>query len=86
MMLARPYLRKGADMRVIVGTLLIIAGFAIVVFRLWLARDTITFQNKTFGYKFGEKEIRATIYLNFLIGALFIVIGVLTLFGILVNS
>ena len=62
-----------------IGIIAIVAGSAVIIFRKRLVRESITFQNKVFGFRFGEKEVKMGDWLAPLAGAGFIITGILSL-------
>jgi len=67
----------------VVAVLVIIMGFYILIYRTQWSFKAIEQQNKIFGFSFGKKDIKATSFVGLLVGLAFIVIGALTLFGII---
>lgn len=67
--------------RTIVGIITIVAGFALIIFKEKFIRDSIAYQNKTFGFHFGEKEVNVGRWYVPLAGLVFIIIGTITLLG-----
>lgn len=65
--------------RVIAGMIAIVVGLAIIIFSKRFVRNSIEFQNKAFGFHFGDKEIKAGDRSAPFIGIAFIVMGILTL-------
>lgn len=68
---------------IVVEIVSIIFGAFIVINRSQWSRKAIEFQNKKFGFHFGEKEVRATVFVYLLVGSAFIIMGILSIFGIL---
>ena len=66
---------------VISGTALIATGFSMVLFRKRFARSSVDFQNKSFGFRFKEKEVKGSSLAFIIIGVAVIMAGVLTLMG-----
>ncbi|MBI4743377.1 MAG: hypothetical protein HY776_00885 [Actinobacteria bacterium] len=64
------------------GIISVIIGFILLVFRKPLALIDVKLQNKTWGFHFGEKEIRMSEGGNIIVGIAFITIGILFIFGI----
>lgn len=60
----------------------IIIGIVLILVRRQYAEQTMDFQNRTFGFNFGEKEIYASERALILIGFVLILVGVLALFGV----
>lgn len=69
--------------KVILGSITIIIGCIIIIFRDRFVCSSIEFQNRAFGFHFGEKEIKAGKRSAPIIGVAFIIMGVLTLVGVL---
>ena len=69
--------------KILFGLLAITAGSYIVVFRSRRARYDIEFQNKTFGFHFGEKDIRRTTYVYAVIGIALVGMGIMIMLGII---
>lgn len=65
--------------QVIVGIIAIVAGCAIIIFRDKFIRDSMIFQTKLFGFRYNDKDIKAGHVAAWLIGAGFVVIGLLRL-------
>ena len=65
------------------GIIAILAGSLIIVFRSWFANNIIEAQNRVWGYNFGEREIKASKFVAFLVGICAIVWGLLVLFRII---
>lgn len=70
---------------IIRGIILIAVGCAAAVFRKEFVDISFAFQHRAFGFKFGEKEIRANELFVLLTGLLFITLGILSLLGIIWN-
>jgi hypothetical protein len=67
---------------VISGFGIILVGIIVICFRKKFAKSMVTIQNKSFGFHFGDKEIKANEWLLPFFGVLAIVIGILTLFDL----
>ena len=65
----------------IFGIVLILIGFAGIIFRRKLAQIQINYQNKTRRSPHGKKDLDATANLNLIVGSGFVVMGALTLIG-----
>jgi hypothetical protein len=65
--------------RIIVGIVSVAAGVTIIILRRKFVRYSIAFQNKTFGFHFGEKDIKAGDRAAPIIGLAFIILGTFTL-------
>jgi hypothetical protein len=63
--------------QIIIGFIAIVAGCASIIFKKQIVRYSITFQNRTFGFHFGEREIKASEKVAPFIGLFFITIGTL---------
>jgi hypothetical protein len=62
--------------RIIVGIVAITAGVILIIFKQKFIRDSIGFQNKAFGFHFGQKEIDAGLRLAPMFGIVFIAMGI----------
>lgn len=67
----------------IIGIISILAGSLAIIFRSRLANNLVEFQNRVWGFHFGEKEIKANKILLPLFGVCAIAIGLLFLFQII---
>lgn len=65
--------------RIIIGLVAIAVGCAIIIFRKKFVRYGVSFQNKMFGFHFGEREIKAGDRSAPVIGLAFIALGTFTL-------
>lgn len=68
---------------IIIGSIVIVTGCYIVVYRSRWARKAIEGQNKIFGFHFGKKDMQATSYVGLIVGSGFIILGILALLGII---
>jgi hypothetical protein len=68
---------------IVVGTVSVIVGIALVVFNERFARFAMAEQNRVWGFHFGEREVRITRYIAVLCGLVFVILGVITVAGIL---
>ena len=66
-----------------IGVFGIIMGVLIFVLRKPFARDAIRQQNAFWGFRFGERDVRISEYVLVLVAISFVVMGLLTLLGIL---
>ena len=67
----------------IIGVIVLSAGCLMTVFHKAFARLTIEGQNKFWGLRFGQKEIKITEIVSVIVGMGFIVLGFLSLFRII---
>ena len=67
----------------IVNIVFLLAGIAMIIWRKQYTRFIIESQNRVWGYKFGNREIRATKFVIILVGTGFIVSSLLALFGLI---
>ena len=67
----------------IVGIICVIVGCLAIIFRTWLAGAFVEFQNKFWGFHFGEREIKANKILLPILGVCAIAIGLLFFFQII---
>jgi len=67
----------------IVGIITILAGSLAIIFRSRLANNMIEFQNRVWGFNFGEREIKAGEIWLPIFGVCAIVFGLLFLFQII---
>jgi len=68
-------------MKTVLGSgIWIILGLGLIIFRKWYAREIIEFQNRTFGFHYGEKAVVSAEWVILLCGFLFIVSGLSTIF------
>ena len=67
----------------IVGTISVVVGSLAIIFRTWLARDFVEFQNRFWGFHFVEREIKANRILLPIFGVCAIIFGLLSLFQII---
>lgn len=68
---------------IVVAIIAVIVGCYIVINRSKWANKAIDQQNKAFHFRFGKKDIQATSYVGLLVGVGFIVVGLLTLVGVI---
>jgi hypothetical protein len=68
--------------QIVYGLIVITFGVLAIVFRDIQSREYIRFQNRVFNFKFGQKEIDMTKFGYLVLGIVFIITGILTLFGI----
>lgn len=64
------------------SVLLIIFGILIIVFSKGFSKKIIEFQNNTFNYSFGEKEISVSRVVVVITGVVFIFFAILDILGI----
>lgn len=63
------------------GMAMLVAGVAMILFRKQLARSSVEYQNKNFGFHFKEKEIKGSSLACIIVGGVTVVTGILTLMG-----
>jgi len=63
--------------------LFIIFGVLMLIFRKSFASLIIEFQNKVWGFKYGEREKKASIFVIVIVGLGFITLSVLAIFGVI---
>lgn len=66
-----------------IGIVGVILGLVMLMFRKPFARSAMRQQNEVFGFRFGEREVRISEYVIFLVAIFFVVFGFLSLLGIL---
>jgi hypothetical protein len=69
--------------RIVIGVWLLAAAFLVVAFRKICARQCIEWQNKSWGFHFGERSIRASEVVITAFGILWIIFALLLLLGII---
>ena len=69
-------------MRTIIFLFGVAIGVSLLVFREQFAKKCMKDQNRTWGLRFGEREIRVTEVVTVIVGLGFIICGVLCLLGI----
>lgn len=68
---------------IIYGLVFLFFAFLMLVLNKRFARLVIESQNKFWGFRFGEREIRNTRIIGFIVGTGFLIIGFLSLFQII---
>lgn len=68
--------------KIIIGLVLIISGCISLVFRDWIARESVEMKNRQFGLSMGRNEISTSLVLVKLAGIAFLILGILVLLGI----
>jgi hypothetical protein len=66
-----------------IGLTFLVVGSAMIVFRKGLSRRHLSLQNKTWGSKFGEKELMPAKVVIVIVGAIFVIIGILQQLGLM---
>lgn len=64
------------------GAILIILGYALIVFRKPYSEAVIDFQIRAFHMPFGKREVKISIALAWVIGIVVIAAGILALLGV----
>ncbi len=54
----------------------IVIGILIIVFRKFLAKQSMSSQNKFWGFRFGSREVKVSEYVAIIVGSLFVLIGI----------
>ncbi len=67
----------------VVGLISMIVGFLMVVFHKRFGRLTVEFQNRFWGFHFGDREARASGIIAIIVGAWFIIVGFLAFMKII---
>lgn len=67
----------------IVGSIIIIIGAAAIIFRKPYARYLVSYQNKTFGFKFGESQVTSGRFVIIIVGTVSMIVGILILLGVI---
>ena len=65
------------------GLVFILSGAIVAIFNNPLARWYVAYQNQTFGFKFGKREVTVGRILNIIVGIIFIIFGTLIMTGII---
>src|SRR3990172_12023267 len=65
---------------ILVGTISLLVGCLLVVFRVSFAHKLIEQQNKFWGFHFAEGAIKATEFISLIVGAGFIILALLSIF------
>ncbi len=65
------------------GLFCLIIGSLAIIFRNFFSRNAMRFQNKVWGFKYGEDEIFLTKIGAISIGIIFIVIGIFAIFHLI---
>jgi len=65
------------DRDIIIGIIACVVGVSAILLHNSFARATIEVQNRTWGFNFGEKEVTISKVVIIIVGALFVLIGIL---------
>jgi len=68
--------------KVVIGIIVTAVGCALIVFREKFVGNIISFQNNSFGFRFGKKTTDLHTWLAIPFGLIFILVGVLIMFGV----
>jgi hypothetical protein len=68
----------------IVGSLVVmVVGLALLIWRRFFADLVVSSQNRMWGFRFGDRERRISIFVAIIVGIGFLGMGILTLSGII---
>ncbi len=70
------------DENIIIGTIMVVAGVGLIIFREKFAQEAVSFQNKAFGFRFGQRTIDIGKLAIIPFSMIIIFWGILTLAGI----
>lgn len=68
---------------ILVGIMVIVVGVLMIRYRWQQSRHAMEFQNKVFGFNFGERDIRISTYIYIIGGIYSIAWGILVLTGVI---
>lgn len=68
--------------KIVIGIVIATVGCALIIFRERFVRKIISFQNNSFGFRFGKRTTDIHTWIAIPFGLIFIVIGVFIMLGV----
>ncbi len=70
------------DKNTIIGVIIMAVGFCLILFRQQFVQYVVSFQNKTFGFHFGQRTIDLHVWFAIPFGIFIVIIGILVIAGV----